>query len=418
MESHSWVLYISIVVLLGLSAFFGASETSLSTINKIRLKKSAQDGNARARVALELTEQYDKALTTILVGNNLVCVAASTIGTLLFTSLFGVSGAIVSTVVFTILFLVVEVFPKSFANANSDTVALHIAKPLRAASFILAPLCFVFRKLQKALYGRGGQDEKAPSITEEELLYFIESIEEEGVIDEQESNLVQSALEFDETTLREVITPRVNLEALDVESTQQELTDFLLSAKHSRAPVYETSVDNIIGILFVPDAMRLLMAGKDVNLRGILEEPCFVHKGMKLSDLLSVFQSKKAHMAVVLDEYGGTLGIVTPIDLLEELVGDIYNDAPESLTMREDGSYEIDGGCDLWDMFDALGVDHSDIESDYSTVNGWAMSLIGFIPGAGESFSFKGYDFTVLETNGTRISRLSAKPAPAPPEGE
>ena len=411
MESHSWMLYISIVVLLALSAFFSASETSLSTINKIRLKKSAQDGNARARVALELTEQYDKVLTTILVGNNLVCVAASTIGTLIFTSLFGVSGgAIASTALITVLFLTVEVLPKSFANANSDKVALRIARPLRTVSFILAPLCIVFGKMQKTLNASEDSEKKAPSITEEELLYFIESIEEEGVLEEQESNLVQSALEFDETTLREIITPRVSLEALDVESTRQEIADFLLTAKHSRAPVFETSVDNIIGTLFIPDAMRLLMAGKEVNLREMLTQPCFVHKGMKLSDLLSVFQSKKAHMAIVLDEYGGTVGIVTPIDLLEELVGDIYNDAPESLMRREDGSFEIDGGFDLWDMFEALGVDESDIHSDYSTVNGWAMSLIGFIPEAGESFSFRGYDFTVLETDGNRISRLAAKP--------
>jgi len=390
------------------SAFFSASETSLSTLNKIRLKKNAQDGDPRARAALEHTEQFDKTLTTILVGNNLVCVAGSTIGTLVFTALFGVSGAIVSTIIITILFLTVEVLPKSYAKAHSDTVALKVARPLRVASFILAPFCFMFRKLQSALHSRSVPDEKAPSITEEELLYFIESIEEEGVLEEQESNLVQSALEFDETTLREIITPRVTLQALDVDSTQGEIAEFLSSVGHSRAPVYETSVDNIIGILFVQDAMRLMISGNEISLRDIIKEPCYVHKGMKLSDLLSVFKSQKVQMAIVLDEYGGTMGIVTPIDLLEELVGDIY-DEPGSLTERDDGSYEISGGSDLWDMFEKLGIDHSDIESDYSTVNGWAMSLIGFIPEAGESFSFKGHLFTVLEVDGNRIASLAAK---------
>ena len=399
-------MYISIVVLLSLSAFFAAGETALSTINKIRLRKNAQEGDRNAKAVLALIEQYDKTLTTILVANNLIAVAVSTMGTLVFTAIFGVSGALISTAVFTTLYLLFEILPKTYASNNNERVALRVSGLLRAAGIVLFPLCFLFRKLQGALQKPGDAEEKAPSITEEELLHFIESIEEEGVLEEQESNLVQSALEFDETTLREVITPRVSLEALDADSTHEEILEFLMGAKHSRTPVYETSIDNIIGVLPVQSAMRSLMAGDEIALRKMLEEPFFAHKGMKLSGLLSIFRAERVRMAVVLDEYGGTMGIVTPTDLLYELVGDISGEQPQGLSKREDGSFEIAGGYDLWDMCEALEIDEDDVESDCSTASGWAMSVIGFIPQAGESFEFDRYRFSVLEMDGNKIARL------------
>ena len=410
MESHRWVLYISIVVLLGLSAFFAAAETALSTINRIRLRKNAQEGNRRARAVLALIEQYEKTLTTILVANNLIAVAVSTMGTLVFTALFGAPGAVLSTIVFTTAFLMFEILPKTYANNNSERVALRVAGLLRGAGVVLWPVTYLFRRLQTALQKPGDNDEKPPSITEEELLHFIESIEEEGVLEEQESNLVQSALEFDETTLREIITPRVSLEALDADSSREEIVEFLMSAKHSRIPVYETSIDNIIGVLTVHDAMRTLLSGGEIALRELLTEPFLAHKGMKLSALLAVFRESKLPMAVVLDEYGGTMGIVTPTDLLYELVGDISGEQPECSGEGEDGSFEIDGGYDLRDMCQALEIDEGDTPGDYSTVNGWAMSLIGFIPQAGEVFEYEHYRFTVLEMDGNKIAKLKAEP--------
>ena len=412
-------MYIAIVVLVLLSCVFAASETALSTINKIRLKKNAQEGDRKAQAVLALIERYDKTLTTILVSTNLIAVAVSTMGTLVFTALFGGAGAIISTIVFTILFLMAEILPKTYASNNSEKVAFTAPGFLRVAWVLLFPLCFLFSKLQAAMQKPSDTEEKAPTITEEELMHFIESIEEEGVLEEQESNMVQSALEFDETSLREVITPRVSLEALDADSTQEEISRFLLEVKHSRVPVFETSIDNIIGVLVVQVAMRRLISGETIDLRQIAQKPCFVHKGMKLSALLSVFKSREAHMAVVLDEYGGTVGIVTPTDLLEQLVGDFYDEEQSlGLVKHEDGSYDIDGGYYLEDLFEKLAIDPGELETDCNTVNGWAMSVIGFIPEAGESFEFGGYRFEVTLVEGNRIVRLRAATPAAESEEE
>ena len=402
-------MYIAIVVLVLLSCVFAASETALSTINKIRLKKNAQEGDRKAQAVLVLIERYDKTLTTILVSTNLIAVAVSTMGTLVFVELFDAPGAIVSTIVFTILFLVCEILPKTYASNNSEKVALKAPRFLRAAGVVLFPLCLLFNKLQNTMQRPNSSDDKAPSITEEELLHFIESIEEEGVLEEQESSMVQSALEFDETSLREVITPRVNLEALDADSTQEEISHFLLEVRHTRVPVFETSIDNIIGVLQTQDAMRCIISGKGIDLRQIIQKPCFVHKGMKLSGLLSVFKSREAAMAVVLDEYGGTVGIVTPTDLLEHLVGDFYDEKySDNLKKLEDGSYEIDGGYYLEDMFEKLEINPGELETDCSTVNGWAMSVIGFIPEVRESFEFCGYRFEVTKVDENKIVQLIA----------
>jgi len=397
-------MYIFIVAALAVSAFLAAAETALSNHNKIRMKKKAQEGDPRAKTVIHLIEHYDKTLSTLFVADNLLAVGASSMGAMVFTYLFGASGVLVNTITFTFLFLIVEIFPKTLADARSDETALGVAGPMRALCVILTPLSIIFMVLQTKMR-KWAAKEDIPSITGEELLHLIETIEEEGVLDEQESNLLQTALELDETSLWEIITPRVNLEALDADSTREEIAEFLQNAQHSRVPVYEESVDNIIGILFVQKAMSLLIAEKEVNLRDIIETPYYVHEGMKLSGLISVFQSKEVHMAVVLDEYGGTAGIATPVDILEELVG-----KPEELTPKEDGSFEISGDYYMWDMFDELSIDEKDIESDYSTVNGWAMSHIGFIPEAGESFVFGNYRFTVLEMDGNKIARLRAEP--------
>jgi len=396
-------MYIFIVAALAVSAFLAVTETSLSSHNKIRMKKKAQEGDPRAKSVMHLIEHYDKTLSTLFVADNLLAVGASSMGAMVFTYLFGASGVLVNTITFTFLFLIVEIFPKTLADAKSDEMALGVAGPMRALCVILTPLSIIFMMIQTKMR-KWVAKEDVPSITGEELLHFIETIEEEGVLDEQESSLLQTVLELDETSLWEIITPRVNLEALDVGSTQEEIAAFLQNTQYSRVPVYEESVDNIIGILFVQKAMSRLITEKEVTLRDIIEAPYYVHEGMKLSGLISAFQTKEVHMAVVLDEYGGTAGIATPVDILEELVG-----KPEELTPEEDGSYEISGDYYMWDMFDELNIDEKDVESDYSTVNGWAMSHIGFIPEAGESFVFGDYRFTVLEMDGNKIARLKAE---------
>jgi len=407
------VYILIILAVMMISAFFSVADTAITIHNKIRMRKKAQEGDPRAKKVVTLIEQYDKTVTTISIADNILVLAASSMGAVLFTSLFGGTGVAVNTAIFTILYLTVDTFPRTLASAKADEFALRVAGPMRVLSVLITPLSFVFMILQAKMRKWASNNSQSPAITEEELIHLIE---EEGVLEEHKSFLVQSALEFDQTPLRDVVTPRVNLQALDVNSSQEEIANFLLAAEFSRVPVYEDTVDKIIGVLLIQEAMRQLAYNQAIKLRELIKEPYFVHQGMKLSDLLTVFESKKIKMAIVLDEYGGNMGIITPVDLLEELVGNIYNSEPDDLITREDGTRLIAGGYYLWDMFEKLDIAESGIESDYSTVSGWAMSMIGYIPKAGESFLFKGYRFAVKEMDGNRIARLAAKPEEGQPK--
>ena len=405
--SNLWVYILIIFVVMMISAFFSVADTAITIHNKIRMRKKAQEGDPRAKKVVTLIEQYDKTVTTISITDNILGVAASSMGAIMFTYFFGGTGVVINTAVFTILYLTVDTFPRTLASAKADELALRVAGPMRVLSVLITPLSFVFMILQARMRKWVSNSDEAPAITEEELIHLIE---EEGVLEEHKSFLVQSALEFDQVPLRDVVTPRVNLQALDVNSSREEIANFLLAAQFSRVPVYEDSVDKIIGILFVQEAMRQLAYNQTIDLRALIKEPYFVHQGMKPSDLLAVFESKKIKMAIVLDEYGGNMGIITPVDLLEELVGNIYTGGPDDLITREDGVHLIAGGYSLWDMLEKLEIDESGVESDYSTVSGWAMSRIGYIPKAGESFLFNGYRFTVKEMDGNRIARMMAVP--------
>jgi len=416
------MMYISIVVLILFSAFFSASETAVSTFNRIRLKKQAQDGNRKAQRTLKIADQYDKALSTILIGNNIVNIASSTIATIIATAFFGAYGALVSTVVMTFLILTFgEILPKSYAMQHSDNMALRLSGLLGFFVKLLTPFSFFFTQLNKVFAGAGEPAESTPSVTEEELMYIIDSIEEEGVIEEQERDLVQSALEFDETTIREVITPRVNLVAIDANDDPREITDILLEEGYSRVPVYENTVDNIVGILYTKDYLKRVIRGEPIDLRAMLQEPYFVHRGMRLSQLLTNLRARQMHLAVVLDEYGGTLGIVTMEDLLEELVGEIWDEddeIPGGLVAHDENHFEVDGSHDIAEMLEELGYEEEDAESEHATVSGWAMHILEHIPEPGESFDYKGLHCTVLEMDGHRITRLGMERIPPPSDGQ
>jgi len=416
------MMYISIVVLILFSAFFSASETAISTFNRIRVKKQAQDGNAGAGRTLRLAEQYDKTLSTILIGNNIVNITASSIATLIATALLGARGAVASTVVMTLLVLLFgEILPKNYAKQHADRIALGVSGPLRFFDWLLTPLSFAFTRLSRSLT-QGAAPADTPSVTEEELMYIIDSIEEEGVIEEEERDLVQSALEFDEITVREIVTPRVNMVALDVEDSREEIIETILNEGYSRIPVYENSVDNIIGILYSRDYLARVIRGEEpIGLRELLSEPYFVHKGMKLSQLLSQLKNRQRGIAVVLDEYGGTLGIVTVEDIVEELVGDIWDEddeIPSGLTQLGEGRYEADGSYDVQELFEELGYEDGEPDTEHATVSGWASHMLEHIPQAGESFDYLDLHITVLEMEGNRITRLGLEKAacPAGPE--
>ncbi len=411
MGSSDPLLYIALVVLLLFSAFFSSCETVISTCNRIRIKKQAQDGDEKAQKVLTMTDSYDRTLSTILIGNNIVNIAASTIATLLATAIFGTAGAWISTLVMTILVLVFgEIMPKTYSMENADTLALKIVGPLGFVITLLRPLSYVFSKLG-TLFSKPSED-PAPTVTVEELMYIIESIEEEGVLEEQERDLVQSALEFDDTAIREIITPRVNLVALDINGSQEQTVETVLSEGYSRIPVYENTVDNIIGILYTRDFLRCLVRGESTDLRQLIKEPYFVHKGMKLSVLLANFKSKKVNLAVVLDEYGGTLGIVTMEDVLEELVGDIWDEddeVPEELVKLDDTHFEVLGEYDILELLGELGYDVEDTEGGHTTVGGWASHMMEHIPQVGERFDYKDLRFTVLAMDGNRVARLGVE---------
>ena len=399
-----------------LSAFFSACETAISTVNKLRLKKQAEDGSEQARIALRLANDYDKTLSTILIGSNIVNISASTIGTVIATALWHSSGPLIATIAITLLVLIFgEILPKSYSRQYSDAFMLSVARPLRLVVRLLTPLTALFNvinsRFSKTIAKRNPAG-AVPTVTEEELIYMLDSIEEEGVIEEQERDLVQSALEFDETSIREIITPRVNMVAVDVEDGLEEIKQIIITEGYSRIPVFEGTTDNIIGVLLARDLMVALIEGSEIKLRDMLSEPYFVHPTMKLSHLLANLKSRKASLAVVIDEYGGTLGIVTMEDVLEELVGEIWDEddeIPAGFIELEDNRYEVLGSYSLSDLFDELEYDPKvrELESGFSTVSGWALDLLGYIPEVGESFSHLDMELTVLEMDGQRITKLN-----------
>ncbi len=413
MESDSWLIILAIAALVALSAFFSASETALTAFNKIRMRKRADEGDKKAAAVLKIVENYDHSLSSILVGNNTVNIVASTLATLLATSLWGPArGGVAAAVGMTAVLLVFgEVLPKNYAKEHAGKTASRIVEPLKFFIRLLSPVSILLTKISRAAL-RGGVKSKKPSITEEELIYMMDAIEEEGVLEEQERELVQSALEFDETSLREILTPRVDIVALDVDEDFDEIKRVVVEQGFSRIPVYEKSVDNIIGVLYTRDFLLGLIEGREMRLKDMLGEAMFVHKGMKLSHLLSSFTSKQLNMAVVVDEYGGTLGIVTMEDVLEELVGEIWDEddvITEGLTETPDGGLEAAGDYSLADLFERLGLEEDEDSQAFNTVGGWALKELGRIPETGEAFERDGYKFTVLEMDGRRLGTLGIK---------
>lgn len=418
-----WLSCILLVVLIALSAFFSASETAYTTVNKIRLQNYADSGSKKAKTALFIAENYDRTLTTILIGNNIVNIGASSIATLLFVKLFGPSGAAISTAVMTILILIFgEVLPKSFAKESNEKFALSFSRPLRILMTIFWPVVFLFIHLKKvAKHFSPIKEEDAPTVTEQELKFIVESIEDEGVLEKQESELVQHALEFDEKTVQEVLTPRVDMTTLDVEDDLQANIDLVLTERYSRIPVCRGSSDRIIGILHTKDLLEALIRGETVDLASMVQPAFFVYKTKKLSSLLTDFKRNKTHVAIVTDDYGGTVGMVTMEDLLEELVGDIWDEDEEIVRdfVRIDSQhFLISGDLTIRELFDQLDLPFSKLESNHTSCGGWALEALGHIPTAGEAFQFKNMTLTIQEMEDQRVKKLSVYLAPQTGEEE
>ncbi len=418
------IMGVVILLLVMLSALFSAMETAFSFANKIRIQQNAEDGVRKAKNAQYVVERFDNALTAILICNNIVNLGCSSIATVLCLHIFGDIGSAIATGATTLLVLTFgEVIPKCLAKEHCDDFSMSTAGFLKVLMIVLTPLVFVFIKLKSLALKISGGENDAPSVTENELKYIVESIEEEGVLEESESEMVRSALDFDETTAEEVLTPRVDVVFLNVEDSPEKIKEIIIENRYSRIPVYENTTDNIVGILHTRDWLEALADGKTPDLRELLQPAYFVFKNRKLSKILAHFKRTKVHMAIVTDEYGGTLGIVTMEDLLEEIVGEIWDEDEEiERTYYKIGNneYLVNGDLELDQLLELYDLDEDALESDAVTVGGFILEHAGNIPKKRESIEADGFRFTVLEVENQRIMRVVVKKTDAeePDENE
>jgi putative hemolysin len=411
---------ISLFILIALSAFFSGSEIAFASASKVRLKTASESDNPYARMALYIYDHFEDALSTILIGNNLVNIAASSIATVIAIALVGPSGAAVATLVMTILILIFgEISPKIIAKQNSHKFTLLVSYPLRLLMFVLKPVVlivvWIVGKVSR-LWDKG--QEKEPSVTEEELVTLIESVKENGIIDEGFSDLLQSALEFSDTMVQEILTPRTDLVAIDINEPLDIIIDTVLNSSYSRIPVYDESIDNIIGILHIEHLLKKLADNEQIeqiDVRSILIDAFFIHKTMKLPDVFSELKRRRLHMAIVTDEYGGTMGCVTMEDILEELVGDIWDESDEitdDFVRVDDNTYEVSGDVSVYDFLEFFDLESRDFESEYTTVGGWAIEMLDGFPNVNDSFNFENLIVTVTELDGLRVARLTVGVTP------
>jgi len=404
--SSNFVYGIIIAVLVMLSAFFSCVETAFSCANKIRLKSNADNGSKKAVTALWVCDNFDRVLTAILIGNNIVNLGCSSIATVLCMSIFKSYGAAIATGATTLLILTFgEVIPKCFGKEASDSIVLYTAGVLKGLTFILTPLVCFFLGIKTFVMRLANIKKDNPSVTEDELKYIIESIEEEGILEEQESEMVQSALEFDEKTALEILTPRVDVVLIDAQDEEKAIYDTIIKERYSRIPVYEDNIDNIIGILQTRDYLEVLSEGKTPDIKELVTPAHFIYKSRKLSDILSDFKEKRLHIAIVTDEYGGMLGIVTMEDLLEEIVGEIWDEDEEeerTFTKLKDGRYIVSGDMDLSDLFEIFEInDDDDIES--ISVGGFIVEQLGTIPTINQTVCYNDIQMTVKRVKNNRI---------------
>lgn len=395
---------ILVLIMMIFSALFSSTETAYSSVNKIRLKNYAAQGDKRAAKALKLANKFDDVLTAVLIGNNIVNITTSSVSTVIFIGIFGAKGTAISTVVVTVLVLIFcEVLPKSYAKRNAEKLALNFAAPLSALVIIFKPFVLFFNALSSIFKG-----DDAPSVTEDELKYMIDEIEEQGVIEEQESDLVKSALEFDDITVSEILIPRVKVIGVEVNSTLDEIKEIFSSEMYSRLPVYEKSLDEIIGIITNKAFFKMLVEGGS-DIRKIIQEVPHIADSKLISQAMRDMQRSKVHLAVVTDQYGGTKGIVTFEDIIEELVGEIYDEDDEiinDIIMLAPNKYETAGDTSLSDLFEVLGFDEDMINTDCTSVGGWVTDVMEHIPEAGETAESGIFRLTAAAVNEQTVEKV------------
>ena len=398
---------IAIAVLVILSAYFSATETAFTSANRIRLKSLAGDGNKKAKDVLDLSENYDSLLSTILVGNNIVNIAMSSLATVFFMQLYPKYGATIATAVITVVVLVFgEISPKSVAKEKAEEFAMISAPLIRIIMVILTPVNWIFSQWKKLLAKLFDVDGARP-ITEDELLTIVEEAETEGGIDEGQSELIQNAIEFNEREAWDVLTPRVDIEAIEADEDKEEIAKLFMETGFSRLPVYEDDMDNILGVLNQKDFHNYIR-NTDLPVSAYVKPVIFVAGSMKISQLLKRLQTAKAHIAIIVDEYGGTSGLVTMEDIIEELIGEIYDehdgDQLQDIVQQQDGSYRVLCGSSVDKMFDYFDVDE---DLDCNTVNGWVVLQLDKLPSVGDHFVYEA-DFKRFEVTVTKADERKA----------
>ena len=413
-------LILTLLVCLALSAFFSASEMSLSAANRVRLENAAEGGSRSAKTALKLLDRFDTALGAILIGNNLVNVASSSVGSVIALTIAASAGlseglcATAATVAVTLLVIVFgETIPKITAKKSANRLAPVLAGPVRFLAVILMPLVWCSVKLTDAIAGLlpapALDEEEAQEAAVEELQSIIETAEDEDVLDEDRSELLQAALDFGDVSASEVMTARVDMTAIDIDDDWDEILRIVNEATYSRLPVYEGDTDNIIGVLHLNVLFRAMLDGAPVDLRPLLTEPCWIYKTVKLPSVLEELRRRKMHLAIVTDEYGGTAGVISMEDVLESLVGDIWDETDEvepEVVETAEGAWELDGDMAIGDFLELAGIDEDDFDFDSETVGGWVMELNEGFAAPGDALAYEDLAITVLETDDKRVERV------------
>ena len=400
---------VALVLLVILSATFSATETAYTGANKIKLKKAAEDGNKKARKALRLLENYDRLLTTILVGNNLVNILASSLCTFIFTQKFGSIGVAYATAFMLIVILAVgEITPKSLAKANAERFAIRMSGPLSIIIKIFLPITWIFERFTGSVAKHTPSDsENSPTLTEEELRIMVDEIEEEGEIETAESDLIKSAMEFDDKSVSEILTPRVDIVAVDKTTTMDELKEVFLHSGYSRIPVYNETIDTIVGVVYSKDFYtKYFQAEKDQRIGDLIRRVRFIPESTTVAKALSEIQRSSVQMLVVIDDYGGTVGIVALEDVLEELVGEIWDESDKvelDIVRDTDGGYTVLGDANINDLMEVLERKFDLEEYDGSTVGGFIQYKLQKMPITGDKLVVEGITMIVTSVRNRRV---------------
>jgi CBS domain containing-hemolysin-like protein len=418
----TYLLYALLVLLVLLSAFFSSSEIAYATANKLRLQNDAEKGGKLAAKAMWISEHFTGFLSTILVGNNLVNIAFSSAVTALVLEAYGAGGETFAPILSTIILLIVgEIIPKIVGTSQADRLVRAYTYPLRFFMILFKPVTALVTRIVDKLSKLWTSEEPEPEVTDDELVSILETIEDEGVFTEQESELIKSAIEFSDVTAADIFIPRVDVSAFDVEDSLEDLLKDEDLLSYSRIPVYRDTIDTILGILSTKKLLKAAITTplSEIRLEDLLSPPVYVHKTRNISSILSEFRRKHLMMAIVVDEYGGTEGILTLEDILEEIVGDIFDESDDielEVEKKSDNVYIVDGGTNIEDFFDSIGYRPADFESEYSTMGGWAIEMLDRFPQKGDHFTWDRFSVTVTEAEARRVETLEVELLPPPEE--